>query len=278
MIFIGVDAAWGEVNETGIVALDPSGRVRHAGWATGLGPTVDWICDRAEPDMLVFIDAPLVVTNPTGQRLCETHVGQRYWRWSVAANSTNMASRRLGGVALLTALETNGLGYEDGIDGPPSSGRVVSECYPYTTIVGVELLGYHVRPALQAQAEGDAHGRIRAVRAAACDELIRRVATLGHADPPLDVRSHEATRRLLEEPSPVDNRAYKHREDLLDAYEASRSTIRQYPGRPLLSLLRFAASLRLSSRTVNGSRSIRAGRRWWSFPTRGIGFFVSRTL
>jgi predicted RNase H-like nuclease len=31
VIFIGVDAAWGEVNETGVVALDPSGHVRRLG-------------------------------------------------------------------------------------------------------------------------------------------------------------------------------------------------------------------------------------------------------
>ncbi len=34
---------------------------------------------------------------------------------------------------------------------------------------------------------------------------------------PLDLRSHEVTRKLLEDPSPLDNRAYKHREDLIGA-------------------------------------------------------------
>lgn len=217
MIFIGVDAAWGDSNETGIVALEPSGHVGDAGWATGVATAAAWISDHAEPDTLVFIDAPLVVTNATGQRLCETHVGQRYWRWSVSANSTNTASRRLGGVALLAALENDGFRYDDGIDGPPSSGRVVSECYPYTTIVGYEPLGYDLRPLYKRKPKTMRTAEFRAVRAAACDELLRRVAALAHADPPLDLRSHETTRKLLEEPSPLDNAAYKHREDLLDA-------------------------------------------------------------
>lgn len=82
MIFVGVDAAWGNVNETGLVCLETTGDVRDAGWAIGLQPVVDWIVEHAEPDTLVFIDAPLIVTNATGQRLCETHVGQRYWRAS----------------------------------------------------------------------------------------------------------------------------------------------------------------------------------------------------
>lgn len=211
MIFIGVDAAWGEVNETGVVALEPSGHVRDAGWAIGVAAAAAWISDHAEPDTLVFIDAPLVVTNPTGQRLCETHVGQRYWRWSVSANSTNTASRRLGGVALRTALEKNGISYDDGIDGPPSSGRIVSECYPYMTIVGYEPFAYDVRPLYKRKPKAMRTAEFRAVRAAAWDDLIRRLAALAHTDPPLDLRSHETTRKLLEEPSPLDNAAYKPR-------------------------------------------------------------------
>jgi hypothetical protein len=38
--FLGVDAACGDINETGVVALDPTGVVLDAGWATGLSHTV----------------------------------------------------------------------------------------------------------------------------------------------------------------------------------------------------------------------------------------------
>jgi predicted RNase H-like nuclease len=217
VIFVGVDAAWGNVNETGFVCLETTGDVRDAGWAIGLQPVVDWIVEHAEPDTLVFIDAPLIVTNATGQRLCETHVGQRYWRASVAANSTNTGSRRLGGVALLDALQKQGFAYDDGIDGPPTSGRVVSECYPYPTIVGYEPFGYDVRPLYKRRPKSMRTAEFKSVRAAACDDLIRRVAQLAAADPPLNLRSHEVTQKLIEEPSPLDGRAYKHREDLLDA-------------------------------------------------------------
>jgi predicted RNase H-like nuclease len=78
VIFIGVDAAWGDVNETGVVCLDQWGTIRDADWPVGVSQTARWICDHASENTLVFIDAPLLVTNPAGQRLCETHVGQRY--------------------------------------------------------------------------------------------------------------------------------------------------------------------------------------------------------
>ena len=37
------------------------------------------------------------------------------------------------------------------------------------------------------------------------------------ADPPIDIRSHAVTARLVDEPTPLADRAAKHREDLLDA-------------------------------------------------------------
>lgn len=217
MIFLGVDAAWGGINETGVVALDATGVVLDAGWAIGLSRTVAWISEHTEADTLVFIDAPLIVTNKSGQRRCEKHVGQRYGRWKVSANSTNLSSPRLGGVALRKALEEGGFRYDDGIDGPAESGRAVSECFPYTTIVGYEPFGYDERPQYKRAPKGMDAAEFRPKRARACDGLIGRVAGLSHADPPLDLRSHGATRRLLQEPSPIDRRSYKHREDLLDA-------------------------------------------------------------
>jgi predicted RNase H-like nuclease len=220
VLFLGVDLAWKQVEakETGVVALEESARVRAAGWTIGYLPTADWIEKQAEDDTLVFVDAPLIVTNPAGtQRLCEWHVGKCYGRAKVSANTTNVKSPRLGGVALREELEQRGFRYDDGLESPPSSGRIISECYPYTTIVGSELLAYDVRPTYKRPPPGMPMSEFRPIRAAACDELICRVSRLADADPPLDLRSHELTRALVDEPSPINDDDYKHREDLLDA-------------------------------------------------------------
>jgi hypothetical protein len=74
-----------------------------------------------------------------------------------------------------------------------------------------------VRPLYKRKPRKIATADWRAIRAAACDELIGRVAGLWAFDPPIDLRSHEVTKRLVEEPSPLDDRSYKSREDLLDA-------------------------------------------------------------
>lgn len=103
--FVGVDLAWsdgngGVANETGLAALDPDGSVIDAGWTRDLEQTLKWIeTATAGRDALVFVDAPLVVDNPSGQRACERQVGQRYGRWLVSANTTNTASPRLASVS-----------------------------------------------------------------------------------------------------------------------------------------------------------------------------------
>jgi predicted RNase H-like nuclease len=57
----------------------------------------------------------------------------------------------------------------------------------------------------------------RPERAVNCDRLIGRIGRLAAADPPLLLDSHLVTRRLADQPSPLDDTAYKHREDLIDA-------------------------------------------------------------
>jgi predicted RNase H-like nuclease len=224
-IRLGVDLAWREdglgrrANESGVAALDASGRVRDAGWTRGLDETVAWIDSTAGTGpALLFVDAPLVVSNPGGQRPCETQVGQRYGRWKVSANTTNQGSPRLAGVSLRRRLEDLGWNYSDGGDGPPSTGRVMSECYPYTTLVGAFELGYDTeRPRYKRKPPGVGAALWRPERAVTCDRLINRLERLATADPPLLLETHPVARDLIERPSPLDHAGYKHREDLIDA-------------------------------------------------------------
>ncbi len=79
---IGIDLAWAEkarkkTNESDIVMLDSAGNVAVADWTVGVDETVGWLDRHAPPEILFFVDAPLVVNNETGQRRCETQVGRR---------------------------------------------------------------------------------------------------------------------------------------------------------------------------------------------------------
>ena len=223
--FLGIHLAWREsqadlaANETGVAVIDAVGRILDAGWTRGVEQTIAWADRTAGPeDALIFVDAPLIVRNNAGQRPCETQVGQRYGRWKVSANTTNIHSPRLAGVRLLSAAEGTGWKYTDGSSGPPSGGRFVAETYPYTTLVGAEELGYDTeRPRYKRKPPRVPAAQWRTERARNCDVLISRLGRLADADPPLVLKSHPVTRELAEEPSPIPDAAYKHREDLIDA-------------------------------------------------------------
>ncbi|MGP3999761.1 DUF429 domain-containing protein [Streptomyces sp. 8N706] len=223
--FIGIDLAWAESgartrpNETGVAAVDRRGVVIDCGWTCGLGETMSWLAEVAvDGSTLAFIDAPLVVDNAAGQRPCEREVGRRYGRWKVSANSTNQNSPRRAGVLLRERLRESGWAYDDGRGGPPTGGLVMSECYPYTTLVGAVELGYdQERPRYKRRPARVPTAQWRAVRAEECDTLIARMAGLATVDPPLVLSSHPVSRRLIDEPTPQRAADYKHREDLIDA-------------------------------------------------------------
>jgi len=222
--YLGIDLAWGEgsqvkpANRSGVVALESDGRIVHAGWTTGVDETIEWIETNAVADTLLFVDAPLVIDNETGQRLAERQVGQRYGKWWVSANSTNTKSPRQAGVQLRRRLADRGWRYDDGLDGPPKRGRSLSECYPYTAIVGAPELRYDdKRPAYKRAKKGMKAVESWPVRTSACDELIQRLAALAGSDVPMDLLSHANTAALVRVPSPAVTAQYKKREDLLDA-------------------------------------------------------------
>lgn len=226
MRYLGVDLAWSNSTrayETGVAAIEDDGRVSAAGWTVGVTETVAWLEQHAGREALAFVDAPLLVLNqPRTQRLCEKQVGQRYGRWKVSANSTNLRSRHLAGVTLRRELEALGWVYDDGLgDNSRENSRLVSECYPYTTLVGARELGYdHERPLYKRKPRRLSTADWRPLRAAACDELVQRIDALSSASPALDLHSNPVTQSLLA-PSPLEDRAYKHREDLIDALLAA---------------------------------------------------------
>lgn len=190
-----------------VVGLDPSPRDRCGGTRkrrSGARGRMDRRCRRdrrvahatCRREARALVDAPLLVLNqPRTQRLCENQVGKCYGRWKVSANSTNLGTRHLAGVALRRELEARGWSYDDGLgDGLSECSRLVSECYPHTTLVGAREFGYdHERPLYKRKPRRLPAAEWRPMRAAACDELVRRIDALSGACPALDLRSNLVT-------------------------------------------------------------------------------------
>jgi predicted RNase H-like nuclease len=89
MYFAGVDLAWGMRNPTGVAVVDADGRLLQVGAIrddadvlAALDPYVQGAC-------LVGFDAPLVVTNPTGQRPAEAALNRDFRRYDAGAHPAN---------------------------------------------------------------------------------------------------------------------------------------------------------------------------------------------
>jgi predicted RNase H-like nuclease len=85
MYFVGLDLAWGENNHTGVAVVDADGRLLHVGAAHDDASIEAAVAQFVNGECLVAIDAPLIVNNATGYRLCETALNRDFQRFEAGA-------------------------------------------------------------------------------------------------------------------------------------------------------------------------------------------------
>ena len=90
MHFVGVDLAWGDRKPTGLAVLDDDGHLRAR---VGRDAPTTRSSRRSTPyvegDCLVAIDAPLIVTNATGNRPAEAALNRDFARFDAGAHPSN---------------------------------------------------------------------------------------------------------------------------------------------------------------------------------------------
>ena len=137
MHFVGIDLAWGERNPTGLAVLDEDGRLVHVETFR----TDDEIVAAMAPydgPVLVAFDAPLVVTNPTGNRPAEAALNRDFARFDAGAHPSNTGKPEFSdgtrGARLSARLK---------LDLNPKSGRArrAIEVYPHPATVALFQLG-----------------------------------------------------------------------------------------------------------------------------------------
>lgn len=187
MHYIGIDLAWGELNPSGVAVLDAEGRLVHVSAES----TDEAIAAALEPfrtdPVLVAIDAPLVVNNPTGNRPCEAALNRDFARFDAGAHPANTGKPEFAGtprgarVAKLLGLDIN-----------PTSGRPrrAIEVYPHPASVALFRLGrtlkYKQRP-----------GRGLEELRAAMLTLVSHLEGLAHAESPMTLTHHPQWQALV---------------------------------------------------------------------------------
>lgn len=112
--FIGIDLAWkSERNPTGAVCLrgDRTGAelvaVAPPLWSTT--SVLEFVRTHTAEESVVAVDAPLIITNVSGQRPCETLVGKRYGARDASCHTSNLTLYpAAASVALAKLIEAEG--------------------------------------------------------------------------------------------------------------------------------------------------------------------------
>ncbi len=186
MFFVGVDLAWGENRPTGVAILDADGRLVHVSRQRTDEEIVAALAPYVEGGCVAAIDAPLVVTNPTGNRPGEAALNRDFARFDAGAHPVNTSKREFSrmprGARLARTL---------GLDMDPSSRspRRAIEVYPHAATVALFRLGrtlkYKAKP-----------GRPLAQLRSELLRLMTLLEGLGDATPPLRIAHHDAWREL----------------------------------------------------------------------------------
>jgi predicted RNase H-like nuclease len=131
MHFVGVDLAWGEINQSGVAVVGANGRLLHIGAATDDSSIAAALAPYIDNECLVAIDAPLIVNNPTGHRPCETALNHDFRRFEAGARpayTDKPEFKEPRGARLARALALD-------IDPASTSTRRAIEVYPHPATV-----------------------------------------------------------------------------------------------------------------------------------------------
>lgn len=138
MFHVGIDLAWGERAESGLAVLDATGTLVHLSRATSDDAIAAALAPYVGGKCVVGIDAPLVVTNPAGNRACERALNRDFARFDAGTHPANSGKPEFRdgprGARLAARL---------GLDLDPASttGRRALEVYPHAALVALFRLG-----------------------------------------------------------------------------------------------------------------------------------------
>ena len=138
MYFVGLDLAWGERKPTGIAVIDQDGRLVDIGVAQDDASIRAALQPYVAADCLVAIDAPLVVTNPTGQRPAETALNRDFGQFEAGAHPANTGKPEFAGTPRGARL-ADALGLD--MDPGSRATRRAIEVYPHPATVALFRLG-----------------------------------------------------------------------------------------------------------------------------------------
>ena len=186
MHFAGVDLAWAGRNPTGVAVVDADGDLMQLGAVREDDAVLAALSPYVRGDCLVAFDAPLVVTNRSGQRPAEAALNRDFRRFEAGAHPANTTKPEFADVPRGARL-ARAMGLD--MDPRSSAARRAIEVYPHpATVVLFRLartLKYKAKP-------GRDVARLRSELLLLMDGIEK----LAHAAVPMRVASHDGWAEL----------------------------------------------------------------------------------
>lgn len=192
--FLGIDLAWSDRARTGLAVLDESGRLVASTSVVTDDDVVGWVEDHTRAGggvssggggtppggtfdgVVAAIDAPLVVPNATGRRICEALVSAEFGPYDAGAHPANRSRALFDPPRGQVLCERLGWDVDPAVR--PGDGRSVAiEVYPHPatiTLFGLSrVIPYKAKPGRDLESLRAAHGVLLDLLERECGPLLR---------------------------------------------------------------------------------------------------------
>jgi predicted RNase H-like nuclease len=149
--FVGVDLAWGVRNPTGVAVVDADGGLVSIGATRDDADVLAALRPYVQGACLVGFDAPLVVTNATGQRPAEAALNRDFRRFEAGSHPANTGKPEFAdGTRAARLARALGLDFDPFCEPARIATRRAIEVYPHAATVALfrlpRTLKYKAKP------------------------------------------------------------------------------------------------------------------------------------
>jgi predicted RNase H-like nuclease/Holliday junction resolvase RusA-like endonuclease len=139
-VHVGIDLAWNTKARTGLAVVDDAGGLVDSATLRTDDEIVAWLNGVDWSPVTVAVDAPLIVTNATGQRDCERLISQCFGRYQAYCHSSNLSRPYFNPPRGATLAARSGWRLDPDHRGTRSEPACI-EVYPHPSMVGLFKLG-----------------------------------------------------------------------------------------------------------------------------------------
>lgn len=206
---VGIDLAWSTRVRTGLALLDGAGHLLDLADAQTDNDIATWMDAHVPGRCLVAIDAPIIVTNPTGSRECDRLVTRHFGRHHAGTHAVNATNPIFAGGSTRALRLCARLRLD--VDPHSTQDRRAIEVYPHAATVGLfdlpQVLRYKNKP-----------GRTLPLLRSETTKLLDHLEMLDRATPALTLRGNQQWQVVRTAVQSATTRAALRRvEDRIDA-------------------------------------------------------------